>query len=111
MQDQVGHECLLQGRRESLDELGRQASNEADGVGDKIPLAVVVEAARRRIERLEEPVLHRDVGSRQRVEQRRLAHVRVPGESDRWHLHMLVNNNNIFVKRYTMLTNFLQCIQ
>ena len=89
MKDQVGDERLLERRREALDELGRQASDEADGVGDEVPLAVVVEAARRRVERLEEAVLDRDVGARQRVEQGRLADVRVPGERDRRHLRPL----------------------
>ena len=43
----------------------------------------MLEAARRRVERLEEPVLDRDVGAGERVQQRRLADVRVAGERDR----------------------------
>ena len=39
--------------------------------------------ARRRVERVEEPVLDADVGAGERVEQRRLARVRVAGERDR----------------------------
>ena len=60
MQDEVGDERLLQRRGEPLDELRRQAADEADGVGDEVALAVVLEAARGRIERLEEPVLDAD---------------------------------------------------
>ena len=38
--------------------------------------------ARRRVERVEQAVAHADLGARQRVEQRRLAGVRVAGERD-----------------------------
>ena len=54
VQHQVGDERLLERRREPLDELVRQAADEADGVGDEVAAAVVLEAARRRVERLEE---------------------------------------------------------
>src|SRR5581483_9840159 len=50
---------------------------------DEVAPAVVVEAARRRVERLEQPVVDRGVGARERVQQRRLADVRVAGERDR----------------------------
>ena len=60
MQHDVGDERLLERRREALDELMRQAADEADRVGDEVAAAVVLEAARRRVERLEEPVLDRD---------------------------------------------------
>ena len=60
MQDEVGDERLLERRREALDELVRQAADEADGVGDEVAAALVLEAARRRVERLEEPVVDRD---------------------------------------------------
>ena len=43
----------------------------------------MLEAARRRVERLEQPVLDRDVRAGERVQQRRLADVRVAGERDR----------------------------
>src|SRR5258708_30115605 len=61
----------------------RQAADEADRVGDEIAAAVVLERTRRRVERLEEAVLDRDLRIRQRVQQRRLADVRVARERDR----------------------------
>ena len=64
MEDEVGDERLLERRREALDELMRQAADEADGVGDEVAASVVLEAARRRVERLEEPVADRDVARR-----------------------------------------------
>ena len=64
----------------------RQAADEADRVGDEVAAAVVLEAARRRVERLEEPVLDRHLGAGERVQERRLADVRVAGERDRRHL-------------------------
>ena len=82
VQDEVGDERLLERRREPLDELVWEAPDEADGVGDEVAAAVVLEAARRRVERLEEAVVDRRVGTRQRVQKRRLADVRVPGERD-----------------------------
>ena len=60
MQDEVRDERLLERRREALDELRRQPADEADGVGDEVALAVVLEAARGRVERLEEAVLDAD---------------------------------------------------
>ena len=47
---------------EALDQLVGQAADEADRVGEQVAAAVVLEAARRRVERLEEPVL--DAGAR-----------------------------------------------
>ena len=83
VQDQVGDERLLERRREALDELVRQAADEADRVGDEIAAALVLEAARRRVEGLEEAVATETVGPGERVQERRLADVRVPGERDR----------------------------
>ena len=83
VEDEVGDERLLERRREALDELVRQPADEADGVGDEVAAALVLEAARRRVERLEEAVLDRDVGAGERVQERRLADVRVAGERDR----------------------------
>ena len=83
VQDEVGDERLLERRGEAFDELMRQPADEADGVGDEVAAAVVLERARRRVERLEEAVLDGDVGVGQRVEQRRLADVRVARERDR----------------------------
>ena len=82
-QDEVCDECLLERGCEALDELRGQAPDEADRVRDEIAPAVVLEGARRRIERFEEPVVDGDVRIGQRVEQRRLADVRVAGERDR----------------------------
>ena len=89
VEDQVGDERLLERRGEALHELGRQPPDEADRVGHEVALAVVLEAARRRVERLEETVLDRHLGAGERVQQRRLADVRVPGERDRRHLRAL----------------------
>ena len=47
VEDEVGDERLLERRREALDELMRQAPDEADGVGDEVAAALVLEAARR----------------------------------------------------------------
>ena len=83
VEDEVGDERLLERRREALDELGRQPADESDRVGHEVALPVVGERARRRVERLEQPVVDRRVRARQRIQQRRLADVRVPGEGDR----------------------------
>ena len=83
MEDEVGDERLLERGGEALDQLVRQAADEADRVGDEIAAAVVLEAARGRVERLEQAVVDRDAGARERVQERRLADVRVPGERDR----------------------------
>jgi succinyldiaminopimelate transaminase len=83
VQDQVCDERLLERGGEALDELGRQAPDETDRVRDQIPAPFVLEPTRGRIERFEEAVVHRHVGPRQRVEQRRLADVRVAGERNR----------------------------
>ena len=45
--------------------------------------ALVLERARRRVERLEQPVVDGDAGAGERIEERRLADVRVAGERDR----------------------------
>ena len=60
----------------------RQLADEADGVGDDVVAVAEAEGARRRVERLEEPVGDRDVGVGERVQQRRLAGVGVAGEGD-----------------------------
>ena len=64
MQDQVGDERLLERRGEALDELVRQPADEADRVGDEVAPPVVLEPARGRVERLEEPVVDRDARRR-----------------------------------------------
>ena len=83
MQHDVGDERLLERRREALDELMRQAAHEPDGVGDEVAAALVLEVARGRVERLEQPVSHRHLRVGERVQQRRLADVRVAREGDR----------------------------
>ena len=85
-QDEIGDEGLFERRREALHELGGQAADEADGVGHEIAPSVVFERARRRVERFEQPVVDGDVCVGQRVQQRRLADVRVAGQCDRRHL-------------------------
>jgi succinyl-diaminopimelate desuccinylase len=83
VEEHVGDERLLERRGEPFDELVRQAAHEADRVRDEVAPAVVLEAPRRRIERLEQAVVNGHTGSRQRVQQRRLADVRVTRECDR----------------------------
>ena len=84
MQDEVGDERLLERRREALDELVRQAADEADRVGDEVA------AARRARSRASSGRASRTAGRRprrlrvgERVQERRLAGVRVAGERDR----------------------------
>src|SRR5439155_7546487 len=60
----------------------RQPAHEANGVGDEIAAAVVLEATCRRVERLEQAVAHRDGGVRKRVQKRRLADVGVARKRD-----------------------------
>ena len=73
---------LLQRRAERVDELVGQLADEADGVGQQVVAPAEPPAARRRVERVEQPVAHADLGARERVEQRRLAGVRVADERD-----------------------------
>jgi hypothetical protein len=47
---QVRDERLLERGREALDELVRQAADEADRVGDEVAPPVVLESSRRRVE-------------------------------------------------------------
>ena len=82
VQDEVGEHRLLEGRLERLDQLVGQLLDEADRVGEQVVAAGELEAAGGRVERVEEPVPHPDLGPGQRVEQRRLAGVRVAGEGD-----------------------------
>ena len=60
----------------------RQAADEAHRVRHEIAAALVLEAARGRVERLEEPVVDGDVSVREGVQEGRLAGVRVAGERD-----------------------------
>ena len=63
MKHEICDERLLERGREPFHELRRQAPNEPDSVGHEIPLAEVLEGASRRIERLEEPVVDRRMGT------------------------------------------------
>ena len=82
VEDEIRDERLLERRREPLDELGRQTPDEADRVGDEVALPLMLEHARRRVERLEEAILDRDLCAGERVQERRLPDVRVPRERD-----------------------------
>ena len=83
VQQQVGALGLLERGGERVDELMRQLADEADGVGHQVRAAVQAERARRRVEGVEEPVADADLGAGQRVQQRRLAGVRVARQRDR----------------------------
>jgi succinyldiaminopimelate transaminase len=83
VQDEVGDERLLQRRRETLDELMGKPADEADGIRQEVSPSVVLERARRRVQRLEESIPNRHIRVRQGVQERRLTHVRVPGQCDR----------------------------
>ena len=82
VQDQVGQHGLLERRLEGLDQLVGQLLDEADRVGQQVVAAGELEAARGRVEGVEEPVPDADLGAGERVEQRRLAGVGVAGEGD-----------------------------
>ena len=78
VQDEIGDERLLERGREPLDQLVRQAADEADRVGQQVAPPVELERARRRVERLEQPVVHRDASAPvSAFEERGLADVRV----------------------------------
>ena len=81
----VGPVDLLERRPEGVDELVRQLVDEADGVGHDRRLAVAeLDLAAGRIERREQLVLGaRHLRADERVEQRRLAGVRVADDADR----------------------------
>jgi hypothetical protein len=82
VEDQVGDLRLLERRAERLHELVGQLLDEPDGVGEQERPPVQAHDPRARVERVEQPVAHADVGAGQAVEQRRLARVRVAGERD-----------------------------
>ncbi len=84
VQDDVGVADLLERRAERLDELVRQVPHETDGVGERVDAAVIGRgAAHRGIQRREQRILDEDAGAGERIEQTRLAGVRVPGDRDR----------------------------
>ncbi len=83
MQDQVRARDLLEGRAERLDQVVGQLADEPDRVGHRrLASAGQREPAGGRIERGEQLVGHHDVRAGQRVQQRRLAGVRVAGDRD-----------------------------
>ena len=57
-------------------------ADEPDRVGQEVAAAVVAVGAGRRVQRVEEPLPHPGPGAGHRVEEGRLAGVRVPGERD-----------------------------
>ena len=89
MQDQVGQARLLQRGAEGVDELVGQLADEADGVGQQVRAPVDAHRARVGVQRVEQPVSHADRRAGQRVEQRRLAGVRVAGQRDLRHVRAL----------------------
>jgi hypothetical protein len=82
MQDQVRVQRLLERRGERVDELVGQLSDEADRVREQVGATADLERPRRRVECVEEPLRDAHVRARQRVQQRRLARVRVSGQRD-----------------------------
>ena len=89
VQDQVGQPRLLERRAERLDELVGKLADEPDGVGHQVVAAAGAQQSRGRVERVEQAVAHADGRAGQRVQQRRLARVRVSGERDRGQLRAL----------------------
>src|SRR3954447_22805392 len=83
VQDQVGQARLLERRAEGIDQLVGQLLDEADGVGQQEAPPADLGRAGRRVEGVEEAVADADARAGERVEQRRLARVRVAGESHR----------------------------
>ncbi len=82
VQYDVGDERLLERRCETFDELVRQPPDESDCVREEIAAPFVFEAARRRVQCLEQAVANGDGCVGQRVQKRRLADVRVARERD-----------------------------
>src|SRR5262249_6915833 len=82
MENEIGDERLLERRGEALHQLVRQAADEADSVGDEVAPSLLLEAAGRWIERLEQPVRTGAPRVGECIEECRLPGVRVPGERD-----------------------------
>ncbi len=89
MQQQVGDARLLQGRLERLDQLVWQLADEPDRVGDQIATPGVLVGPGGRVEGVKQPLSDAHAGSGERVEQRRLAGVRIAGERHRRHRRRL----------------------
>ena len=83
MQQQVGVGKLLEGRLERRDQMMRQLADKAYRVGQQDLLRVGNALfSGSRVERIEQTVIRLDTGAGQRVEQRRLARVRVADDGD-----------------------------
>ncbi len=83
MHEQLRAHRLLERRRERVDELVGQLADEADRVRQQVGAAAEPQGARRRVERVEQPVADAHVGARERVQQRRLAGVGVAHQRHR----------------------------
>ena len=78
MDEEIGHDRLLERGVERLDELVGKLPNEADGVGEQERSAVgEVDLACRRVERGEEGVLHEDVRPGEATQEGGLARIGV----------------------------------
>ena len=83
MEEKVGLPHVEERRLEALDEVVRELPDESDGVGEEERLSAGgLDAARRRIEGREEAVALEDRASRDPVEERRFARVRVADDGD-----------------------------
>ena len=82
MHDQVRAEGLLQRGCEGVDQLVRELPDEADRVDEEVGPASDLERACHRVECVEQPVLDPGVRTRERVQEGRLARVRVAGQRD-----------------------------
>ena len=84
--DDVGIRYLFEGRTEGLDELMRKVAHEADGIRERICMAVgggiLADGG---VEGGEERVLHEGTGPGDAIEQRGLARVRIAGDGDGRH--------------------------
>jgi hypothetical protein len=83
VENQVGETGFLERRAECVDELVRKLADEADGVGHQVVAPAGPQHARGRIERVEQAVANADGSAGERVQQRRLAGIRVARERHR----------------------------
>ena len=89
VQDQVGEPRLLERRAERVDELVGKLADEPDGVGHQVVAPAGVHDAGGRVQGVEQAVPDADRRAGERVEQRRLAGVRVPGKGHLWQMRAL----------------------
>ena len=78
--EQVAGERLLERRGKRVDEAVRQLANKTDGVRNRVIATDVLELTGRWVERLEEPVATRHLGTREGVKEAGLAHICIAGE-------------------------------